>query len=283
MAIININNEYSRLTDIIMYRPLISEISTRELKENMYVNQPVPEKVLEEFDSLVNMLRNLDINVFVLEKDYNMPITTNMIFLRDVAVIYKDKIVLCNMKYDIRKPEPAKFMDLIKARHPELAESIVGQLSHNSEGADFLVQDDNLYIYTGNRTEAGVANELTKLFPETNLINIDAKIKTIPQHLLGGMHIVNQHMATVRCELINTKIANFEYIQFEENTETMDNFSLNILTISPNEVVMPNNCPNTKAQLEECGILCHEIEVGEIHKMGGGIACMVLPIARGDI
>lgn len=261
---------------------MILEISQQNPKDTMYLSVPDPLKVLREFDGLVRKLESLNIKVLVLESFGNMPLTSNMIFLRDVAFAFRDKIVLSKMKHSIRKDEPEKLAKLLISADPNYAKTFIS-LNENSylEGADvFVVDENNICMYIKNRTNQPALEFVKKTFSNLDIGTVEANISNIPQHLLGGMHIIDRNILIRRINYCPAVIDGFTSIDLEETYEIEKNFALNILVISNKEILMPSNNPNTKKILESKGIICHEIDIHEIHKMGGGIACMVLPLVR---
>lgn len=282
MALVHYKSEYSQLKRVALYRPALDEIEQKDAKAAMYIDIPDPVKVLKEFDGIVEKLQSLDIEVVVLEQAEGLPKTSNMIFLRDVAFPFRDEIVLANMKHHLRDAEPEKFKKLLLAKYPDTANLFVNlDKSISMEGADiFAINEDLLYVYTGNRTSDGIDLALQRIFPNTSVETIEANITGVPQHILGGVHILNDKLVSRRIEYCTDGIEDYEFIDFKEDAETKGGFSLNILTLAPQEVLMPTSNPATKQRLEANGITCHEVEVSEIHKMGGGLACMALPLYR---
>lgn len=266
-----------------MYRHDKSEIEQSDSDTAMYLSIPDADKVLREFDGIVDKLEELGIEVSVLEGKNSTQKTPNMIYLRDVAFVYKSDIILARMKYAVREGEPAKFLNLIREQHPELLFHIKNIDRGNLEGADLLVKSENeILTYTGSRTSVSALKELQKVYPNVKFTNIPANIAGVPQHLLGGIHIVDRSVLTRRIKYCSTEIEQFNLIDFDEDEEVGRGFSLNILTVGPGEILMPKNRYITKAAFEANGIICHEVEIDETHKMGGGLACMILPIARSE-
>lgn len=282
MALIHYKNEYSQLKRVALYRPAPDEIEQKDAKAAMYIDIPDPVKVLKEFDGIVEKFQSLGIEVVVLEQAEGLSKTSNMIFLRDVAFPFRDEIVLANMKHPLRYAEPEKLKKLLLAKYPDAANLFVDlDKSISMEGADiFAIDEDLLYVYTGNRTSEGIDLALQRIFPNASVKTIEANITGVPQHILGGVHILSDKLASRRIEYCMDGIEDYEFIDFKEDAETKDGFSLNILTLAPREILMPANNPATKRRLEVNGITCHEVEVNEIHKMGGGLACMALPLYR---
>lgn len=282
MALVNYINEYGRLKRVALYKPSLNEIYQGDPGDVMYSVKPDPIKVLAEFNNVVRAFQSLGVEVIVLEDQHaKYPQTPNMIFLKDVAAVIGDKIVLANMKFDTRKDEPAKFKNLLTEQIlPN--DFIFCELSNKAtmEGADILVTSpSHILAYTGYRTSATAITQIAKWLNVTPTI-IPANIQKIPQHLLGAVHIIGPDLIARRPKYSNTRIDNYKCIDFDETREITDRFALNIVTISAREILMPSGCLKTKDIFEKNGVKCHVVDISEIHKMGGGLACMTLPLER---
>jgi N-dimethylarginine dimethylaminohydrolase len=281
MALVNYQNEYAQLKKVALYRPALDEIDQQDPATSMYIERPEPQQVLEEFDGIADKLRELGVEVIVLQPKVEMATTSNMIFLRDVTFVFQDKLLLANMKYPVRQPEPQKFRELLTASDARFDEHFLNlDPAITMEGADIFALNKNLlYTYTGSRTSVETVASLSRTFG-VHVEFINANIHSVPQHILGGVHILDENLASRRVRYCSDVMEGYNFIDFDEDDEISKGFALNIVTISPREILMPANNPNTKKKLENNGILCHEIPVKEIHKMGGGLACMVLPLWR---
>lgn len=282
MALANYTNEYGKLIRVALYRPRFDEIFQGAPNDAMYSSTPEANKVMSEVNNVADAFTDLGVEVVLLEDPEQLqPQTTNMIFLRDVAAIIDDKIILANMKYDLRKAEPRKFKDLLIGKS-ELSESVFKELPGNMsmEGADIMISGESqILAYTGFRTSSEAIDEIASQF-QLGVKSIPANIQKVPQHLLGAMHIIGPGKIARRPKYCSTEIDGFEYIDFDETDEIMNNFAMNIVTIAPNEILMPSGCPETKKTFEENGVKCHVVDIDEIHKMDGGLACMTLPLER---
>lgn len=282
MGLVQYEDEFSLLRCVVLYRPRLDEIEQENAEEAMYITLPDPVKVRQEFDNIVAALRKLGVEVIVLESGQSDPCTSNMIFLRDVAFTFRDKIVLANMKHPIRRPETQKFKQLLTARNSAFEEHLIDVSSDvTMEGADlFALDQKSVCIYTGSRTSPEMVSELKRHFSNISTCIVQANIHDVPQHILGGVHIISDSLATRRIEYCQSQIDRYKFIDFYESEEIKKGFALNIVTLAPNEILMPANNSEVKATLQNRGVICHEVEVSEIHKMGGGLACMVLPLYR---
>lgn len=283
MALINYTNEFGKLKKVALYKPRINEIYQGNPSDVMYVTKPDAEKVLIEFNNVVQAFRDLGIEVVLLE-DLEHPYlqTTNMIFLRDVAAIIDNKIILANMKYALRKTEPRKFKNLFMDKC-KVGENVFVELPNNMtmEGADIIVcNDSKILAYAGFRTSLEAVNKIASEL-QLEAISIPANnIQKVPQHLLGAVHIIAPGIIARRPRYYNFDVDGFEYLDFDETNEIKRNFAMNIVTIAPMEILMPSNCPDIMRKFEENGVRCHIVDIDEIHKMGGGLACMTLPLER---
>lgn len=282
MALINYCNEYCKLKRVALYKPNLNEIYQGDPGDVMYSDKPDPKKVLAEFSNIVEAYQSLGVEVITLEdRSGKYPQTSNMIFLRDVAAVIGDKIILANMKFAVRKNEPAKFKNLL-IDQGAIDESGFMELSGSTtmEGADIFVKNlSHILTYTGYRTSANAVTEIAQRLDVTTT-SIPANIQKIPQHLLGALHIIGPGIIARRPKYSNIKIDGYKSVNFSESPEVKDAFAMNIVTIAPMEIIMPASCQETRARFERHGVKCHVVDISEIHKMGGGLACMTLPLER---
>jgi len=282
MALVNYTDEYSKLKKIALYKPTRDEIFQGDPTEVMYISRPDPEKVFSEFNGIVKAFEDLGVEVVILHDDTKkLPNTPNMIYLRDVATIINRTIIPANMKFKIRHEEPNKFLKLLAKKDPAYKDAVKPVLKNETmEGADILLLSHNqICTYTGYRTSSDAISAIAKDL-HIEAVDIQANINKIPQHLLGGIHILSENLMTRRSAYCKTNIGTHKAIDFEENSEVRLKFSLNIVTINLKVVLMPSGCPITQKKLEENDIICHTVNIDEIHKMGGGLACMTLPLLR---
>ena len=69
-------------------------------------------------------------------------------------------------------------------------------------------------------------------------------------------------------------------IHLNEDSETVNGYACNVVTIGPKEIIMPAGNPFTKRHYEDNGLIVHETPTQEISMMAGSLACMTLPIKR---
>ena len=282
-----IKNEYGKLREVILHKPQQKELNSVSAEAAMYATVKTPDyyKVLQEFNEYVLLLESLDVKVWVddIDHDYICP---NNIFMRDIGAVIGDTLVIGKPAYDIRKPEVDNFKKYLAASGLQSQYKIL-QLNGKCtfEGADlFVIDNKEVEVAVGNRTNIQAYDRLKQYFSRQgwkfNIVN--ALPEGIPQHLLGGKHIVSKDTIISRTHLNgNTVHKSFKNsITLTEDSEVVNGYACNVVTIGPNEIVMPSGNPMTKRFYETQGLKVHETPTQEISMMAGSLACMTLPIKR---
>jgi arginine deiminase len=158
------------------------------------------------------------------------------------------------------------------------------ELSRNAtmEGADFFwISESEVLISVGNRTSEDFVTSFKFFYPNLKVTLVQAAPEGIPQHILGGAHIVDKDTIIQRKSIIKHDLGFRNTILLEETDEVINGYAMNILTIAPMEIIMPAGNPKTQEIYESHGIKVHTSPAKEIGKMGGAFACMTLPMKRG--
>ena len=146
---IGYNSEYTKLQSVALHLPRKEELEMMPAKDAMYVTEPDYKKVLKEFEQYVKLLWSLDIDVYT-DSEMSVEYHPNSIYMRDIAGIMPDGIILGNPKYDVRKPEKKnfeKFLDYHKYK------GNVIDTNSDFEGADmFWTKPNEVTLSVGNRT-----------------------------------------------------------------------------------------------------------------------------------
>ena len=282
-----IKNEYGKLREVILHKPQQKELNSVSAEAAMYATVKTPDyyKVLQEFNEYVLLLESLDVKVWVddIDHDYICP---NNIFMRDIGAVIGDTLVIGKPAYDIRKHEVDNFKKYLAASGLQSQYKIL-QLNGKCtfEGADlFVIDNKEVVVAVGNRTNIQAYDRLKQYFSRQgwNFNIVNALPEGIPQHLLGGKHIVSKDTIISRTHLNgNTVHKSFKNsITLTEDSEVVNGYACNVVTIGPNEIVMPSGNPMTKRFYEAKGLKVHETPTQEISMMAGSLACMTLPLKR---
>jgi len=267
-----------------LHKPSKRELICMKPEDAMYASTTAPDywKVTQEFNEYVHKLEQLGVEVIVTENDDN--ICPNNIFMRDIAAVIGEYIVVGNPAYDIRKPEVENFIQGLN--NVKMPQQVIRLSTKTTlEGADvFVLPHKTIIVSVGNRTNIIAYNQLKAFFSRKGwTVNmIAAQPEGVPQHILGAKHIVSQDTLISRNHVNNSNIhSSFDnVIALTENDEVCDGYAMNVVTLGPNEIIMPSGNPVTKKLYESHGLIVHETPTREISKMAGSLACMTLPLER---
>jgi len=280
---ISCRDEYSKLEAVALHIPRRKEILVSDPKAVMFKEVPNYEKLIYEVDAYRKLLKSLDITVYddAMFKDADMygPFP-NLVYMRDLAVIAPDRLILANPKYKIRKGEQEIMLATMR-RNGFIGGYLDLPSDVTMEGADFFwINEKEVIISVGNRTSPEFAEIFGKLYPEINVRTVEAAAEGIPQHILGGAHIISEDIIIQRKLIVKHDLGFKNVIELEETEEVVNGYAMNIVTVSPMEIIMPSGNPDTKAIYESHGIKVHESPAFELGKMGGCFACATLPLKR---
>ena len=284
-----IKNEYGKLKEVILHKPQQKELNSVSAEAAMYATVKTPDyyKVLQEFNEYVLLLESLGVKVWVDDIDHDN-VCPNNIFMRDIAAVVGNTLIIGTPAYDIRKPEVENFKNFLATSGLQTRFKEIIHLNGTAtfEGADLFVHDDKtIIVAVGNRTNIQAYDRLKLHFSRQgwSVHLVTALPEGIPQHILGGKHIVNKDTIISRTSL-NSHIVHSSFtnvITLEEDSEVVNGYSCNVVTLGPNEIIMPAGNPATKRLYEKHGLTVHETPTQEISMMAGSLACMTLPIKRG--
>jgi len=279
---IGYTDEYSKLESVMIHIPRIGEVVVKDAKEVMFKQVPNYDALLEEVDQYRTLLMELGIKVYddIDFRDTDLNPFPNQIFARDLAIITPNYYIMANPKYRIRKGEQFNTLTTIR-RHGYVGQVLELPINITMEGADFFwINEKEVLISVGNRTSDLFAETFQCLYPDIKVRTVAAAAEGIPQHILGGAHIVDKDTVIQRKAIIKHDLGFKNVIELEETDEVVNGYAMNIVTIGPMEIIMPSGNPKTKAIYEANGIKVHESPGVEYGKMGGCFACATLPIKR---
>jgi len=276
------SDEYSRIESVLLHIPRQQEVIVKNAADVMFKQVPNYIKLLEEIDQYRTLLRSLDIKVYddVDFKDTDLNPFPNQIYMRDLAVITPDHLIVANPKYKIRQGEQYNMLTTLR-RHGYVGRIVELPNDVHMEGADFFwVSKDEVIISVGNRTSSQFADMFKSLYPSINVRTVEAAPEGIPQHILGGAHIIDSDTIIQRKAIIKHDLGFKNVISLDETDEAKNRYAMNIVTVGPMEIIMPSGNPNTKSLYESYGVKVHESPAFEIGKMGGAFACQTLILKR---
>jgi N-dimethylarginine dimethylaminohydrolase len=243
----------------------------------MDVDAPVdPELALAQWDTLVATLRTAGAEV---ETIAQLPGTPDMVYAMNYGVVDGDRVAVTNFRYDERRPEAAAAEEWFAAaglRTTRVADAGAGAF----EAGDAFLFGDALLVADGPRTDVTTHQVLSR--------ELGVRVVSVPV-----VHPALYHLDLSFCPLDDTRAIVAPSAWDEAGRRAVAALVRQPLVIDEDEaftfcansvvvgdtVVMPAGVPPRVArQLEAWGFTVATVEVGELHKGGGSVRCMTLPL-----
>ncbi len=225
---------------------------------------------------------------------------TNQVFVRDAAFVIEDKFVRSNII-----PDRQRELDALQGLIPQIEphDYIVPPVAVHIEGGDVIVWHDHLFVgvYTGPdyaglstaRTNAAAPHFLRETFPHKTVkpfelvkSNIDPRKNVL--HLDCAFQPVGKDKAILyRDGFLNER--DYFYLVdyfgaeniFEVTAVEAYHLATNVFSITPELVVVEQNCKRLKRHMEtRWNLQVEAVPYGEVAKIGGLLRCTTLPLKR---
>jgi N-dimethylarginine dimethylaminohydrolase len=243
----------------------------------MDVDAPLdPELALAQWDTLAAALEGAGA---VVERIEQRPDSPDMVYAMNYGLVDGDHVALTSFRFDQRRPEAEAaewWFGELGYRTSRLADSRVGAF----EAGDAFLYADRLLVAAGPRTDLATHDVLRRTF--------GVRVTTVPV-----VHPALYHLDLSFCPLDETKAIVAPAAWSAAGVDTVRRLVTEPLVIDESEaytfcansvvvdrtVVMPAGVPARVAgALERWGFDVVTVDVSELHKGGGSIRCMTLPL-----
>jgi len=251
-----------------MFRYAIVRLPSRSIKEGLASeNHGKPDyiKACEQHAAYVEALRNLGLEVRILDEDERYPDST---FIEDVALCTVECAIITNPGAASRRGE-IEGMKLIMEEYYDKTE----QISHPGtlEAGDVMMVEDHFYIGISSRTNSKGADQLITMLEKYRLSGTKVPLKKMLHLKSGVSYLENNNMLVVE-EFVNNK----EFAQFNRILVDKDeSYAANSLWIN-GKVIVPKGFPKTSKKVEKAGYETVSLDVSEFKKIDGGLSCLSL-------
>jgi N-dimethylarginine dimethylaminohydrolase len=237
--------------------------------------QPCRDRFLAEWGGLVGTLRTLGAAVDVMRSPAAL---TDMVFVRDGAIVMNGRYVRGRFRHRIRQPEVdhlAARLEAFGCREADLALPPAAYL----EGGDVAVFNGQLLAGWGFRTNrdahAALAEGLGVTVHSLRLIDprfyhLDTCVCVLDdRHALYAPHALDPASRRLIAEVVPEPIE----LRVEETLQ----FCANAVVVGG--TVVMSQCPaRLRRLLDDHGFDAREAPVGEFKKSGGAVSCLTLPL-----
>jgi N-dimethylarginine dimethylaminohydrolase len=285
-------SETGRITQVVMKHAREAFGSdaaiARQWQALNYTAPPEPARAIDEYDNLVDLIRQAGAEVTFLPADDRTGLDS--IYVRDASIVSPRGLILASMGKALRATEPAVQGEAFATLGIPVAGRI--EAPGTIEGGDLVWLDaKTVAVGEGYRTNAEGIRQLRKLLgPE-----IEVVVAPLPHwhgagevlHLMSLISPVDRDLAVVYSPLMpvpfRTLLLERGFRLVEVPDAEFDSMGTNVLAVAPRRCIMLAGNPRTRRLLEAAGCAVSEYAGTEISEKGaGGPTCLTRPIQRLD-
>ncbi len=277
-----VSQEWAPLRSVLLTWPQDS-LATDNLDAALLLRRVDVQRMRRQTEQLAAFYEAQGIRVYLYRPTTVAP--PNLIFMRDTFFMTPKGACVGRMGGQARAGEERFVAEALAANGVAIVRSIIG--TGCFEGADALwVSDKKVLVAGGFRTNREGMQQLSAMLAEMGVAMETVTLPRGTQHLLGAVNFVNPHTAVVRAELLTTELAlwleknGITVIAMLPNEELVHKRAMNFVTLRPNSIVMPSDCPLTRKIYEQHGIECFEADVSEYIHAGGALGCLTGIVER---
>ena len=281
---IGVTTEYGRLRRVMLHRPGPEIDGITNAAKVLWDDIVEPVQAREQHDMLVSTYRRFGVDVVELAPGAQA--TPNIYFCRDHFFMTPRGAIIARMASAARAGEEWIAARALINNGVPIVHGVHGEAVF--EGADVVyVRDGVVLVATGLRTNMAGAQQVAH---ELKSMGFDPHIVNMPWgcgHIDGGVNIVGPRTAV----MVPNNVPHAAYELLRTMGFTIINAmdapgvahyprSINMVPVAPNVVVMPAGNPALRKLFEAHDIECHEVDISQLFKGGGGIHCMTGVILR---
>ena len=283
-------NEYDRLSAVAVRSPAEAFENRDKIAEQWqalrFRSAPDLAGAISEHEHFTEILADAGARVHALPAGDSL--TLDAIYARDAAITTPGGLILCRMRRQSRRGEPAKNGKALEA----LGESVLGVIEPPGklEGGDFIwISENAAAVGQGPRTNAEGVRQLGVLLGA----GVDLHCVPLPApdhpedvfHLMSMISPLDGDLAVIYRPLMPQAFIDWltgHGISFVEvPDEEYAAMACNVLALGPREVLMLDGLPRTGALLEAAGCHIKTYKGDEISRKGeGGPTCLTCPLLR---
>ena len=283
-------NEYSQITEVAIRSPLQSFIDEEKLSSEWeslrFHAKPHLEEAIVEFNYFRGLLA--DDGITIIDLPSSSLLTIDSIYTRDSILISQAGLILCNMGRSSRTPEAEENYASLSDKGYKIAGQI--KAPGTLEGGDFIwIDNHHAAVGLGPRTNIEGINQLKEILgSEVNLHVVDLPDPDHPDDVLHLMSIISpldKDLALIYRPLIPetfiTWLSDLGISFIEVSDAEYSKMGCNVLATSPRSIIMLEELPEVRLDLEKAGCKIRSYKGLEISRKGeGGPTCLTRPLKR---
>lgn len=305
---LNCWSEHGELKVVMLCAPSLVDVTDLTIAKQVGWSDTVNhQKAMDNFMALKTTFENAGVHVldYARELAHDQQLLSeqllNRYFVRDLACVIGNRLLLGNAGTSLRKPEYPLAHSLLEKWLPQQWKANLQPL-HSFECGDLLILNkDAVLINLGMRTSIEAIESLKEgIFQEgfSEIAIIDLPKSNDTLHLDMNCNVVNANLVVAKSfvrhfpiQVLTAQSSRFDMVESFLKRHGLDVYWLNSYKTIP-DINFINLNPETlliSKQATQQQLLAHpllknknllEVDVTELEKGGGGIRCMTLPLVR---
>ncbi|WP_404954587.1 dimethylarginine dimethylaminohydrolase family protein [Streptomyces sp. 147326] len=278
-------SEVAPLRTVLLAWPPDSIAAVTDAREQLMTTPVDLGRLRDQTEAVAAAYRSHGVDVHVFRPPSGAP--PNVIFQRDLFLVTPQGAVVGRTASRQRRGEERYATTALAGAGIPILHTVRG--TGTFEGADALwVDDQTLVVGCGFRTNGSGARAVAQVLREQGADVVPVPLGPGVQHLLGSVVFVGHRRAVLRASAATEPLRevlrarDYELLEFEDDEEVVYGRSLNVVTLRPGKVLMPDGCPRTRRRLEARGLEVVVVGVGEYVKAAGALGCLTGILERDD-
>jgi N-dimethylarginine dimethylaminohydrolase len=269
-------SEWAPLRAVLLHRPG-EELQSGNDPNAVQMLAPVDAALAaEQHEALADAYRGAGIAVHALDPQGTPP--PNTLFLADLFFMTPEGAVLARPASSVRAGEERFAAERLAALGVPILHSVHGDATF--EGADALWLDSRtVMLATGLRTNEAGARQVAGVLDELGVEVVRVDLPLGAMHLMGSLRLLGPRLAIVWPEKLSPPALrcleerDFRVLTLPSEEEGR-RMGMNGVALGPKRFLIPAGCAGVQELLEENGVACITVEIGELCKAAGGVGCM---------
>jgi N-dimethylarginine dimethylaminohydrolase len=239
-----------------------------------------------QHDRMAQTYVDFGVKVSYVEPETSVP--PNLIFVADLLFMTPEGAIVGRPASTVRAGEERWVARRLAGLGIPILRTVRG--SGTFEGADAAwIDPHTVLLATGLRTNKEGAAQVARTLAELGVKAISVGLPYGAMHLMGLLRIVGPRLAIAwpgrvpftAVEALRT--CGYQVLFLPAGGEAEWRVALNFVTLGPRRILMAAGHPHCQDFFEAQSIECITVEIGELAKAAGGIACMAGVLEREDL
>ncbi len=275
--------EWSPLKAVLLHRPGAEIAGLVDPDTVQMLALPNPVRAGKQHDAIAEAYKEEGVAVHYIEPNVTPP--PNLMFVADLMFMTTEGVIIARPASTVRAGEER----YIARRLAELGIPVLRSVRGKGvfEGADAAwIDPDTVMLATGHRTNAEGARQVSVTLTEMGVEVVTVGLPYGSMHLMGTLRFPDKDLAICWPGRVPYRAVEalrergFTILFIPDMEEASRGMPLNFVTLSPRRILMPGGNPVTQAFFEDVGIECKTVDIDELLKAAGGVACLTGIIER---